>query len=265
MVCKNCGKEVPDGADYCEACGAPLEEPIVLKVTKDDIKKAEKEEKQRAKERAKEYAKHQSKQNIEKPVVSAKKVEADTSKWFDVAGYINTVKADRSVQLILLGALILYIAPFLNWIHEKLFDVKRAANLFEMGMTSKMVGEDGTVLALGSKLLFVYGILVMLSCLVIIAFSASDFIRPIRKFSDDARIRLIPLAIVLVVFALVYINKPYTEALDAINDNLTLAKQIGTADNYDGGKGLGPVVYLIGLGICAFGTWKDIKQRKSGS
>ena len=45
MVCKECGKEIPEGAMYCEACGAPLEEPIVLKVTKEDIKRAEKEEK----------------------------------------------------------------------------------------------------------------------------------------------------------------------------------------------------------------------------
>ena len=45
MVCKECGKEIPEGALYCESCGAPLEEPIVLKVSKEDIKRAEKEEK----------------------------------------------------------------------------------------------------------------------------------------------------------------------------------------------------------------------------
>ena len=47
---------------YCEACGAPLEEPIVLKVTKEDIKRAEKEEKIKAKERAKVAAKNAAKQ-----------------------------------------------------------------------------------------------------------------------------------------------------------------------------------------------------------
>ena len=41
MVCKECGKEIPEGALYCESCGAPLEEPIVLKVSKEDIKRAE--------------------------------------------------------------------------------------------------------------------------------------------------------------------------------------------------------------------------------
>ena len=53
MVCKNCGTEIPEGALYCESCGAPLEEPVVLKVSKEDIKLAEKEEKTKAKERAK--------------------------------------------------------------------------------------------------------------------------------------------------------------------------------------------------------------------
>ena len=53
MVCKNCGTEIPEGALYCESCGAPLEEPVVLKVSKEDIKRAEKEEKTKAKERAK--------------------------------------------------------------------------------------------------------------------------------------------------------------------------------------------------------------------
>ena len=57
MVCKECGKEIPEGALYCESCGAPLEEPIVLKVSKEDIKRAEKEEKAKEKERAKLAAK----------------------------------------------------------------------------------------------------------------------------------------------------------------------------------------------------------------
>lgn len=66
MVCKECGKEIPEGALYCESCGAPLEEPIVLKVSKEDIKRAEKEEKAKAKERAKLAAKNTVKQVPEK-------------------------------------------------------------------------------------------------------------------------------------------------------------------------------------------------------
>ena len=66
MVCKECGKEIPEGALYCESCGAPLEEPIVLKVSKEDIKRAEKEEKVKAKERAKLAAKNTVKQVPEK-------------------------------------------------------------------------------------------------------------------------------------------------------------------------------------------------------
>mgnify|MGYP001029374713 CR=1 FL=1 len=80
MVCKECGKEIPEGALYCESCGAPLEEPIVLKVSKEDIKRAEKEEKAKAKERAKHAAKNTVKQVPEK---KHHRKAADTSKAID--------------------------------------------------------------------------------------------------------------------------------------------------------------------------------------
>ena len=88
MVCKECGKEIPEGALYCESCGAPLEEPIVLKVSKEDIKRAEKEEKAKAKERAKLAAKNTVKQVPEK---KHHRKAADTSKAIDIVGYFQSL------------------------------------------------------------------------------------------------------------------------------------------------------------------------------
>ena len=53
MVCRECGKEIADGLDYCTECGAPVEEPIVIKMSKDDIKKANKDLDKKTKEQRK--------------------------------------------------------------------------------------------------------------------------------------------------------------------------------------------------------------------
>ena len=139
MVCKECGKEIPEGALYCESCGAPLEEPIVLKVSKEDIKRAEKEEKAKAKERAKHAAKNTVKQVPEK---KHHRKAADTSKAIDIVGYFQSIGGDMNLLLAFVGSILLYLAPFMNWIWEKLLEVKRKATLFEIGMKSSMVEED---------------------------------------------------------------------------------------------------------------------------
>ena len=147
MVCKECGKEIPEGALYCESCGAPLEEPIVLKVSKEDIKRAEKEEKAKEKERAKLAAK-----STVKPVPENKhrRKEADTGKIIDIVGYVQSVGTDMNLLFAFVGSILLYLAPFMNWIWEKVYDVKRKADLFEIGLKSSMVEADGSILAMGA-------------------------------------------------------------------------------------------------------------------
>lgn len=258
MVCKNCGKEVPEGADYCEACGAPLEEPIVLKMSKDDIKKAGKEEKTRQKERAKEALKNQP----PKQRAKQNRVAANPDKKIDVAGYVKSIGSNRNMMLALVGALMLYVAPFLNWIVEKLFDTKRKANLFEMGLKSSMVEENGTTLALGSTIVFVFGVLILVIGVGMLALSAADYIRPLRKYAANPIVRLVPIVILVVIFILVMVNKPYTRALAAIESNIKLAKQIGAKSNYSGGKGIGPIVYVVGLLLHTIGTVSDLSDRR---
>ena len=107
MVCKECGKEIPEGALYCESCGAPLEEPIVLKVSKEDIKRAEKEEKAKAKERAKLAAKNTVKQVPEK---KHHRKAADTSKAIDIVGYFQSIGGDMNLLLSFFSSLSCRIA-----------------------------------------------------------------------------------------------------------------------------------------------------------
>lgn len=259
MVCKECGKEIPEGALYCESCGAPLEEPIVLKVSKEDIKRAEKEEKAKAKERAKLAAKNTVKQVPEK---KHHRKAADTSKAIDIVGYFQSIGGDMNLLLAFVGSILLYLAPFMNWIWEKLFDVKRKANLFEIGMKSSMVEEDGSILAMGETIVLVLGIIAILVGVWMLLLSACDYIKWLRKYAANPIIRFAPILVMLVIFIIVINNKHYTQSLRVLEDNVRLAKELGTSSNYDAGRGLGPVFYVAGLVIYTLGTVGDFLERK---
>ena len=259
MVCKECGKEIPEGALYCESCGAPLEEPIVLKVSKEDIKRAEKEEKVKAKERAKLAAKNTVKQVPEK---KHHRKAADTRKAIDIVGYFQSIGGDMNLLLAFVGSILLYLAPFMNWIWEKLFDVKRKANLFEIGMKSSMVEEDGSILAMGETIVLVLGIIALLVGVWMRLLSACDYIKWLRKYAANPIMRFAPILVMLVIFIIVINNKHYTQSLRVLEDNVRLAKELGTSSNYDAGRGLGPVFYVAGLVIYTLGTVGDFLERK---
>lgn len=259
MVCKECGKEIPEGALYCESCGAPLEEPIVLKVSKEDIKRAEKEEKAKAKERAKLAAKNTVKQVPEK---KHHRKAADTSKAIDIVGYFQSIGGDMNLLLAFVGSILLYLAPFMNWIWEKLFDVKRKANLFEIGMKSSMVEEDGSILAMGETIVLVLGIIAILVGVWMLLLSACDYIKWLRKYAANPIMRFAPILVMLVIFIIVINNKHYTQSLRVLEDNVRLAKELGTSSNYDAGRGLGPVFYVVGLVIYTLGTVGDTSRQQ---
>ena len=255
MVCKECGKEIPEGALYCEACGAPLEEPIVLKVTKEDIKRAEKEEKIKAKNAAKQAAQSQTeKKNHRKP--------ADPAKAIDIVGYFQSVGKDLNLLLAFAGAIMLYLAPFMNWIYEKYFDVKRKASLFELGMKSSMVEKDGSILATGATIILVLGIVAILVGVWMLLLSASDYIKWLRRFADNPIMRFAPIVVMIVIYIIVMKNRAYVQSLQALESNVRLAKQLGTSANYSAGKGIGPVLYIAGLVIYTIGTAGDFLERK---
>ncbi len=262
MVCKNCGKEIPDGALYCESCGAPLEEPVVLKVSKEDIKRAEKEEKEREKERMKaavEAAKKQPKSDSKKEI---HKIAADMSRKIDIVGYFKTIGTDLNTLLAFVGAIAIYLAPFMNWIWEKVFDVKRKASLFEMGLKSSMVEDDGRILAMGATILLVLGIVAILVGIWMLLLSAADYVAPVRKFAGNPIMRFAPVLVMIVIFVIIMNNKEYMQALKVLEDNVELSKSLGTSSNYSAGRGFGPVLFVVGLVLYTIGTIGDFLNHK---
>lgn len=259
MVCKECGKEIPEGALYCESCGAPLEEPIVLKVTKEDIKRVEREEKIKAKQQAKAAAKEVIKTAPEKKY---NRKEPDRSKAIDIVGYFQSIGSDINLLLSFAGAIMLYLAPFMNWIRERVFDVSRKANLFEMGMKSSMVEEDGSILAMGATVILVLGIIAILVGIWMLLLSASDYIKWMRKYADNPIMRFAPILIMIIILVIIMNNRVYVQSLKALEDNIRLAKKLGTASNYNAGRGAGPVLYIIGLAAYTIGTIGDMLGRR---
>lgn len=262
MVCKECGKEIPEGALYCESCGAPLEEPVVLKVSKEDIKRAGKEEKVRTKERAKvaqEAAKKRAKETTKK---EPHKVPADLSKKIDIVGYFRAIGSDINTLLAFVGAIALYLAPFMNWIFEKIFDVKKKANLFEIGMKSSMVEEDGSILAMGATIVLVLAILVILVGIWMLLMSGADYVQPLRKYAANPVMRFAPIVLMIIIFVIIMNNKSYTQSLNVLEKSRELAKSLGNSNNYDAGRGIGPVMYIGGLTVYTIGTVGDFINRK---
>lgn len=259
MVCKECGKEVPEGATYCESCGAPLEEPVVLKVSKEDIKRAEKEEKVKAKERAKAASKEAVKVKPSKP---SHKRQPDESKIVDIVGYIRSVGSDMNLLFTFVGAIILYLAPFMNWIWEKVSDTKRKASLFEIGMKSSMVEEDGSILAMGATIVMVLAVLAILIGVWMLILSAADYIKGLRKYAANPLMRFLPIVIMVIIYVLILKNHTYELSYRALEGNVRLSKEIGTSANYSAGRGLGPVFYIGGLVLYTIGTVGDFLNRK---
>lgn len=257
MVCKNCGTEIPEGALYCESCGAPLEEPVVLKVSKEDIKRAEKEEKTKAKERAKAAALAARKEPSKPEPKQIHKKPADPNKKIDIVGYVKSIGADLNTMLAFIGAIILYLAPFMNWIYEKVFDVKRKASLFEMGMKSSMVEEDGSILAMGATILMILGIVAILVGIWMLLLSGADYIASLRRFAGNPIMRFAPVVVMILIFVLIMKNRDYVQSLRVLENNVRLSKDLGSSSNYGAGRGVGPLLYICGLVIYTLGTIGD--------
>ncbi len=229
MECKNCGKEIKEGMDYCMECGAPIEEPAVITLTKDDLKAAKKKP--------------------ETPVV--------TGPFFDFSAYIGNLKSSVSLFLAFLGAILLYLSSFSTWIWYQLFDEKKSANIFDMGIKSNEM-------YIGKSSFLIFGIIVLVTGLLMLVVSASSCIRPLKAFcsSDIKRIFLkaLPIIIAVIIFILIWKNDSYVQSYNNIKSQIDLAQKIGAHANYNGGRGAGPVLYIAGVALYTLSTLFDRKE-----
>lgn len=242
MVCNNCGKDIPEGNDYCLECGAPLDEPVVIKITKDDIRKANKKDKET------------------KAVKVVEEAEDVSQRAFiDVAGYLKSLTNNVGNMLALMGAVLLYLSPFMTWLWDKLWDTKSSGNLFDLG------GKNGDM-ALGTPVIIIFAIVILLTGFAMLILSARENIRPLKPYADNYLIRFIPVIVGIIIFVLIIKNGSYAAAIENIGKGIEHAKQFGVSQNYKGGSGMGPALYLVGLALYAISVFMDMmnRNRKNG-
>ncbi len=221
MICSNCGKEIMDGATYCLECGASIDEPVVLK----EVKPKKVEEK---KPKAPEY---------------------------DLSGYIKALGNETHVLLGLLAAILVYMAPFFSWIWNEHFNVRKSANLFELG------GKNAE-LSVNSGILIFMGVLIVLCAVDMLAFSGCRYIGPLRAFEKNYIIRALPIVLSLIFFIIVINNNKYDTALEFIKKQEATAEKLGASANYSGGMGVGPIMLISGQVIYAVSLFMDYSKRK---
>lgn len=249
MVCRECGKEIADGLDYCTECGAPVEEPIVIKMSKDDIKKANKD----LDKKTKEQRKSTNKDGKGKNVIGAYDESEDyEGEFINLVGYGKSLGSNINNLLALIGAILLYVSPFMTWLYQKLHGFKTTGNLFELG--GKVVKDQwGTAvnakITLGSSLFVLYAVIILLSGFCMMVFSARRYIKPMWKFRNKYLIRFIPAITSIIAFVLVFTNKYYKEVINNYKSLKDIAKSSNSSNAFSYGNGLGPILCIAGIAI----------------
>lgn len=166
MVCKECGKEIPEGRMYCDDCLGDMEaqEPEVITISRAQVMKAEKKMR---------------------------------TKW-DLVGYVKALPKKNLRLIMLLGAVLTYIAPFFAWMSKSYADVNEQkkmhfASLFDLGGK-----RDG--MALNSSAVTVVALILMLAGIFMLICSTKGY-TPLADVFEGRIMKYLP--VVLTVFAIV--------------------------------------------------------------
>lgn len=224
MICNNCGKEVEDGLQYCPECSAPLEEPVIL--SKDQIK-------------TKKVRYTNALGQTPEEAAAAAEDRRLIGPFIDIPGYVKKLSSRPDYILALVGAMLVYLSPFIRWIYSSVLEKK--GNLFEIGMNGSKLPLDSKIEALGIKWAIPAAILVLIGAFFMLCLSASAEIKPLRKFEGNIVVKLIPWIILAVILFLLFKNESYATACRTHGE---FARNSAGAR---GGRGEGFYMYLIGL------------------
>ncbi len=123
--------------------------------------------------------------------------------FFDFSGYLASMKNNISNIIALLGAILVYLSPYMIWLKKTVSGETRQADLLDLA------GEYSEI-ALNQKSLMVFGIVILVMAICMLILSARESIRPLRPYADNYFLRFIPAIIVVVMFVLVIKNKEYS-------------------------------------------------------
>ncbi len=236
MICSNCGKEIMEGATYCLECGAPIDEPVVLS----ELKPKNMEEAMAAGE-------------LKEKKSTKEKLQYD-GPFLDFSGYVKSLGTNTSALIGLLAAILVYLAPFFTWMWTEHFEVKKSANLLELGGKS-------ADLALSAGVLTAMAILIMLSALDMLVFSGCRYIGPLKSFEKNYIVRALPVVLTIIFFIVIISNNSYEQALESIKVQKETTAKLGSAINFAGGMGAGPIMLIAGQVLYAVSVLIDFAKR----
>lgn len=225
MECKKCGKEIPEGFEYCVDCENEMQEATVFKVTNKNIKKSN-------------------------------KPTPNDEVNIDLEGFVSALRKDLGTMMAFIGAILMYLAPFLKWAWREAGKESQSGSLFDLATKNiTVVGVVKEVYTMGIRLFGFLAVIMLLGALFMLVISACDYIRSLRFLGDMIWLRLLVLGILAVAFVLVLLNPSYRQLLDAID----AAVQMGQVE---GGSGAGPMLFVGGWVFSLIATICEIRDRK---
>ena len=259
MVCKECGKEITDETlGYCPECLAPLDEPVVISMTKDDIKKANKDLEKKEKElqkKAEEVSKAIAKEKTKLPKEKNKPDAEYEGPFINLIGFVKSLGSNLTNLIIFIGAVLLYISPFMPWMWETLHKVHRKGNLFDIaGKTADM--------SLKAPVIGVMGVLILISGFMMLLVSAREYIKPLWKLRNNFIVKIIPAALSVIAVVLIFIDKNYKNGLAGMKELKDVANSLGQSSVYSYGRGLGPVLCIAGIAFYVIAVLFDLMKNK---
>ena len=164
-------------------------------------------------------------------------------------GFFNSLKTDYMKLIGVIGALLIMISPFFNWMSMKFkYDgesEKEAYNMFK-------VASEGDV---GSYTLF--AILLIVIGALLLVWDLADFVPALHNFKMKLvtipYVELILVAVALVVVLLAFFNGDVKDAIDLGKDTLDMMKDwYGSDVSGHCNHGLGPIVAFVGIAGAAY-------------
>lgn len=157
---------------------------------------------------------------------------------FDYEGFIKNLTKDLPQIFAFIGAILVYLSPFTTWLKQTVGKVESKADLLDIA------GKNGDI-ALAQKSIFVFGIIIILMAVCMIAFTAREYIRPLRPYADNYLLRLVPAVVTIIMYVLVVKNKAYVASC--------ALKYIDT--------GLGQVFCIMGIALYSMSVIFDFMNR----
>lgn len=200
MTCKHCGTEIKDGLDYCLECGEPIEDKVVI--------------------------------------TTVKNIPIEAKPFLDFSGYVKALSSNVCICLSLLGAICLYLSPFMKWLEKTVHGENISGGLFDLG------AKNGDM-SIGDGKLCLFAVLILATGLYMLAMSGRKYIKPLM-FCDNIIVRIVPVVLAIVILVLIMTNDTYSNYCKVANISPFTF--------------IGPILFIVGILLYGISLFLEKKE-----